>query len=48
MYSCGGDRKFLRSHDIHPADFLRAVWAAGDDDSKAAAYVRRAAAAPAH
>ncbi len=40
MYSCGGDRKFLRTHDIHPADFLRAVWAAGDDDSKIAAYVR--------
>ena len=40
MFSCGGDRKFLRTHDIHPADFLRAVWAAGDDDAKIAAYVR--------
>jgi hypothetical protein len=27
MYGCAGDRKFLRNHDIHPADFLRAVWA---------------------
>ena len=40
MYACGGDRNFLRTHDIHPADFLRAVWAAGDDDAKIADYVR--------
>ena len=40
MFSCGGDRNFLRTHDIHPADFLRAVWAAGDDDAKIAAYVK--------
>ncbi len=40
MYSCGGDRAFLREHDIHPADFLRTVWAADGDDAKVAAYVR--------
>ena len=41
MFSCGGDRAFLRIHgDIHPADFLRNVWAAGDDHSKIAAFVR--------
>jgi len=40
MYSCGGDRNFLSGNDIHPADFLRAVWACGDDDAKIAAYVR--------
>ncbi|MBK1835273.1 DUF5069 domain-containing protein [Roseibacillus ishigakijimensis] len=41
MFGCGGDRNFLRKHgDIHPADFLRHVWAAGDDDAKIAAYVR--------
>ena len=34
MYCCGGDRKFLREHGIHPADFLRLVWAAGDDEGK--------------
>jgi len=29
MFGCGGDRKFLRDHgNIHPADFLRHVWAA--------------------
>lgn len=25
MYSCGGDRKFLKEHDIAPSDFLRFV-----------------------
>lgn len=40
MFGCGGDRKFLGTHgDIHPADFLRQVWAAGDDDRKLAAWV---------
>ena len=34
MYCCGGDRKFLREHGIHPADFLRHVWAAVDDEGK--------------
>lgn len=41
MYSCGGDRAFLKRHDIAPADFLRAVWAAGDDDAKVIDYVKR-------
>ena len=41
MYGCGGDRKFLREHgEIHPADFLREVWAAADDDDRIAAWVR--------
>lgn len=40
MYGCGGDRNFLRKHGaIHPADFLRQVWAARDDDRKIAAWV---------
>ena len=34
MFCCGGDRKFLREHGIHPADFLRHVWSAGEDDGK--------------
>ncbi len=35
MFGCGGDRAFLTTHgDIHPADFLRRLWAAGDDDRK--------------
>ena len=41
MFDCGGDRGFLSEHgDIPPADFLRQVWAAGDDDAKIAAYVQ--------
>jgi hypothetical protein len=40
MYGCGGDRRFLKEHDIHPADFLRAVWASGGDQSRILAFVR--------
>jgi len=41
MYGCGGDRKFLREHgDIHPADFLRHVWASGDDNTHIIEYLR--------
>ena len=40
MFGCGGDRRFLMACDIHPADFLRHVWAAGDDDTKVVALVR--------
>lgn len=40
MYCCGGDRKFFRTHDIHPADFLRTVWAAKGKPEKIVAYVK--------
>ncbi len=40
MYCCGGDRKFLRENDIAPADFLRAVWSAGEDDMKVLDFVK--------
>ena len=40
MYGCGGDRAFLSEHDIHPADLLRVVWAAGGDDRKIIDYVK--------
>ena len=41
MFCCGGDRKFLRQHGgIHPADFLRHVWWAGDNDWKMVEFVR--------
>ena len=33
MYSCGGDRNFFRTHDIHPAEFLTLVWRNGDNDA---------------
>ena len=26
MYSCGGDRRFFKAHDILPAEFLSLVW----------------------
>ena len=44
MYGCGGDRAFLREHGIHPADFLREVWAADQDVARVIDYVQRAAA----
>jgi hypothetical protein len=44
MYDCGGDRAFLREHGIHPADFLREVWAAGDDHQRILDFVRKASA----
>ena len=34
MYGCGGDRKFLKDNDIHPAEFLRAAWAYEDEEDK--------------
>ena len=33
MYSCGNDRKFLKKHDIHPAEFLRVVWENENDEN---------------
>ena len=43
MFSCGGDRKFLRENgDIHPADFLRHVWSASGDPQKVFGFVKSA------
>ena len=42
MFGCGGDRAFFSRHDIHPADFLRLVWSAGDDDQVMLSYVKGA------
>lgn len=42
MFSCGGDRGFLRKHgDINPADFLRHVWASGDEDTHMVEFLRK-------
>jgi hypothetical protein len=41
MYCCGGDRAFLREHNIHAADFLREVWAAGEDTLHILRFVSR-------
>jgi hypothetical protein len=43
MYCCGGDRAFLREHGIHAADFLREVWAAGEDAQRILDFVRQCA-----
>ena len=34
MYGCGGDRRFLKTNNIHPAEFLRAAWAYGEEPEK--------------
>lgn len=34
MYGCGGDRRFFKTNNIHPAEFLRVVWAYEDDHCK--------------
>ena len=44
MFSCGGDRNFLKTHDISPADFLRTVWSAersDDEDGVIIDFVKR-------
>ena len=41
MYCCGGDRGFLRQHgDLHPADFLRRVWAADGDHQQIVDWIK--------
>lgn len=34
MYSCGGDRRFFKTNDINPVEFLALAWRAGDDDQQ--------------
>ena len=41
MYSCGGDRRFFQQHDIHPAEFLSAVWRHEHDDAAIVDWVVR-------
>ncbi|MDP0498756.1 MAG: DUF5069 domain-containing protein [Verrucomicrobiota bacterium JB022] len=33
MYGCGGDRRFFKTNDIHPAEFLRVVMDNENDDT---------------
>jgi len=41
MFCCGGDCNFFSNNsDIAPADFLRHVWASGDEDSDIIKFVR--------
>ncbi len=32
MYGCGGDRRFFKTNNIHPAELLRKVWEHGEAD----------------
>ena len=41
MYCCGGDRRFLKEHDIHPADFLRTVWASRGDEAAILSFLKK-------
>ena len=43
MYSCGGDRRFLKSIGANPVDFLRVIWEAANNNQKAPAYVKEKA-----
>ncbi len=43
MYGCGGDRKFFKTHDIHPAEFLRLVWTHERDDNAIIRWVEKRA-----
>ncbi|MDF1826500.1 MAG: hypothetical protein P1U68_17790 [Verrucomicrobiales bacterium] len=40
MFCCGGDRNFLRTHQIAPADFLRAIWSTGGEADKMVEFVK--------
>lgn len=33
MYCCGGDRRFFKTNDINPHEFLALAWRAGADDA---------------
>jgi|CXWL01.1.fsa_nt_gi hypothetical protein len=41
MYCCGGDRRFFKQHDIHPAEFLSLVWRNLDHDAAIIGWVVR-------
>lgn len=39
MYCCGGDRRFFKTHDIMPAEFLTVIWQNEADDQKTIDWV---------
>ena len=49
MYLCGGDRKFFKTHNIHPAEFLAFVMDHFEDDEAIIDFVvSRSEAVPVH
>ena len=45
MYCCGGDRRFFKTHDILPAEFLSLVWRHEHADAAIIDWVVRRSAA---
>ncbi|MCZ6673500.1 MAG: DUF5069 domain-containing protein [Verrucomicrobia bacterium] len=41
MYSCGGDRHFLKENDVHAGEFLRIVWENWDHEDAIVDWVVR-------
>lgn len=39
MYGCGGDRRFFKTNNIHPAEFLRVAWAYENEPEKIVDWV---------
>lgn len=39
MYGCGGDRKFFKEQNVHPAEFLRLTWFYDFDRDKIAEWL---------
>lgn len=44
MYCCGGDRRFFKTHDLNPVEFLALIWRADTDDAVVDWVVRRSSA----
>jgi hypothetical protein len=40
MYGCGGDRKFFRTHQVDPADFLRKVWSSKGNQAEIVTWIK--------
>ncbi len=40
MFGCGGDRKFFKTHQIEPSEFLREVWSAKGNQAEIVAWVK--------
>ena len=40
MYGCGGDRRFFKANNVHPADFLKAVWYYGSDQTSLVLWLK--------
>ncbi len=41
MYCCGGDRGFLKRHDINPVEFISLIWRHENDDQAVIDWVLR-------